>query len=121
MPVTTLVTVSDFDGEVATLTHIFTGETEKRPCRNLVITGLRLPRDELFQELLTRQDILRDAGVKTIERIGDALSPGAIAHAVHSGHLYAREMGQAARGFRRDAPIVEFEPSFTSRAGLTVV
>lgn len=117
VPVTTLVTVSDFDGEVATLTHIFTGETEKRPCRNLVITGLRLPRDELFQELLTRQDILRDAGVKTIERIGDALAPGAIAHAVHSGHLYAREMGQGARGFRRDAPIVEFEPAFTSRAG----
>jgi dimethylamine/trimethylamine dehydrogenase len=118
VPVTTLVTVSDFDGEVATLTHIFTGETEKRPCRNLVITGLRLPRDELFQELIARQDVLRDAGVKTIERIGDALAPGAIAHAVHSGHLYAREMGQGARGFRRDAPIVAFEPAFTSRAGL---
>jgi dimethylamine/trimethylamine dehydrogenase len=31
------------------------------------------------------------AGIKTIQCIGDCLAPGIIAAAVHSGHLAARE------------------------------
>jgi len=40
-------------------------------------------------------------------RVGDALAPGAIAHAVYSGHRYAREIDtdESARALRRDAPL----------------
>lgn len=40
-------------------------------------------------------------------RIGDAQAPGAIAHAGHGGHSFARELEiePAARLFRRDSPL----------------
>jgi dimethylamine/trimethylamine dehydrogenase len=41
---------------------------------------------------------LKDSGIASITRIGDAHAPGAIVHAVHSGHKYARELGQPPRG-----------------------
>lgn len=116
--VTTLVTVSAFDGKAATLTQIFTGEQTAFACENLVIVGLRLPNDELYQSLVADPAFLAAAGIKTVERIGDALAPGAIVHAVHSGHRYGRELGLQPQPFRRDAPVVDFEPAFTSRAGL---
>ena len=34
----------------------------------------------------------RAAGIRSVTRIGDALAPGAIVHAVYSGHRYAREL-----------------------------
>jgi dimethylamine/trimethylamine dehydrogenase len=116
--VTTLTTVSAFDGESVTLSQIFSGEQQTLDCRNLVIVGLRMPNDALGVALDARADDLAAAGIKSIRRIGDALAPGAIAHAVHSGHLAARELGLGQQGFRRDAPIVEFEPAYTSAAGL---
>ena len=41
-----------------------------------------------------------------------ALAPGAIAHAVYSGHRYARELDSppGTELYRRDAPIVEERP-----------
>jgi dimethylamine/trimethylamine dehydrogenase len=35
---------------------------------------------------------LERAGIAAVTRIGDALAPGAIVHAVASGHRYAREL-----------------------------
>ena len=32
------------------------------------------------------------AGIASVDCIGDALAPGAIVHAVHSAHRYAREL-----------------------------
>lgn len=120
--VTTLVTVSAFDGETVTLSQIFTGERQERPCRNLVIVGLRLPNDDLFDALSVHADALAAAGIRSIERIGDALAPGALAHAIHSGHRYAMELGgETPKAFRRDAPIVDFEPAYTSASGLAKV
>jgi len=120
VPVTTLTAVSAFDGEAATLSQLFTGETQVIPCRNLVIVGLRLPNCELFHALQARAADLEAAGIRSVERIGDALAPGALTHVIHSGHRYAMELGEAATGFRRDAPIVDFNPSYTSTAGLEV-
>jgi dimethylamine/trimethylamine dehydrogenase len=118
VPVITLQTVSGFDGETATLSQLFTGETTQVQCRNLVIVGMRAPNDDLFNALTERAEDVLAAGIGSVEKIGDALAPGAITHAVHSGHRYAKELGLKPQGFRRDAPIVEFEPSFTSEAGL---
>lgn len=109
VPVATLQMVTAFDGEKATLSHLFTGEETHVACRSIVIVGLRLPRNELFEALEARTGEVAGAGIQGIDRIGDALAPGAIAHAVHSGHRLARELGAAkvSRLYRRDTPIVD--------------
>ena len=83
----------------------------------MLIVGLRLPRGELFDALPERADELAAAGIRSVDRIGDALAPGAIAHAVHSGHKLARELGaaRAAQPYRRDTPIVDAAPDFDMR------
>ena len=87
------------------------------PCRSVLIVGLRLPRDELHDALAARADEIAAAGIRSVDRIGDALAPGAIVHAVHSGHKLARELGAAAaaRPYRRDTPIVDAAPDFETR------
>ena len=83
----------------------------------MLIVGLRLPRNELFEALTERADALAAAGIKNVDRIGDTLAPGAIAHAVHSGHKLAREIGTKIRvqPYRRDTPIVDAVTDFDMR------
>jgi dimethylamine/trimethylamine dehydrogenase len=103
----TLARVESFADGKLTLTHIFTAARAQLPCQALVIVGARLPNDALYRELMARRDELPAAGIASVTRIGDALAPGAIAHAVHSGHRYAQEMdaGEHGRILRRDAPL----------------
>ncbi|WP_246663819.1 FAD-dependent oxidoreductase [Phyllobacterium sp. SYP-B3895] len=115
--VTTLHMLTAFDGAMATLTHLFTGETFRIKCRSVLIVGLRMPRNELFEALTARSEDVSAAGIKSIRRIGDGLAPGAIAHAVLSGHTCAQELGgRQYAPYRRDTPIVDAEPEFKSRA-----
>jgi dimethylamine/trimethylamine dehydrogenase len=103
--VDTLETVAAFDGEHLTLRHIFTAEERLVPCRSLVVVGLRQPRDALYHELAADRAVLERAGIRSVTRIGDALAPGALVHAVYSGHAYGREFDTAAP-YRRDRPLV---------------
>ena len=98
-------------GEVV-IANLFTGEERRLPCRSLVIVGARMARNELYQALMLRQQELAPAGILSVDRIGDALAPGAIVHAVHSGHRYARELDSSAGSelYRRDAPLVQEQP-----------
>jgi dimethylamine/trimethylamine dehydrogenase len=90
------------------LKHLFTGEEVWLTCRSVVIVGLRAPRGELVSALEDRAADVAGAGVRSIERAGDVLAPGAIVHAVHSGHRVAREIGLGDRPapYLRDFPIV---------------
>jgi dimethylamine/trimethylamine dehydrogenase len=90
--VRTLCTLTAFDGETAALADLFTGAIDRLACRSVVMVGLRRPEDRLYHDLLARRPDWPDAGLRSVTRIGDALAPGAIVHAVHSGHLYAREL-----------------------------
>ena len=103
----TLTRVESFEGDEVTLVNVFTSARTRLPCRALVIVGARLPEDALYRELTTRREELVAAGVASITRIGDALAPGAIAHAVYSGHRHGRELdaSDAERALRRDAPV----------------
>jgi dimethylamine/trimethylamine dehydrogenase len=109
IPVTTLHLLSAFDGETATLTHVFTGQELRLSCRSIVIVGMRAPRGELLAALEGREPEIAAAGVRSVERAGDALAPGAIVHAIHSGHRVARELdlGEKIPPYRRDYPITE--------------
>jgi len=52
-------------------------------CGSLVVVGARKPDDSLFREL-------NSFDVQFLRAIGDCRAPGSIAHAVYSGHEYAR-------------------------------
>jgi dimethylamine/trimethylamine dehydrogenase len=108
----TLTRVTRFERGEVVVANLFTGEERRLPCRSLVIVGARMVRDGLYRALMARKDEFSVAGIISVDRIGDALAPGAIVHAVHSGHRYARELdsGGGSELYRRDAPIVEELP-----------
>jgi dimethylamine/trimethylamine dehydrogenase len=94
----TLHRVVGFDGAEVTLADVYSGRETRLACRSIVIVGMRKPRSELYESLEARSGDLKDAGILSITRIGDAIAPGAIVHAVHSGHRHAREFEPAGRG-----------------------
>jgi dimethylamine/trimethylamine dehydrogenase len=72
-----------------------------------VLVGMRKPNDDLYRALIARPTDLEDAGIATVTRIGDCHAPGAIVHAVHSGHRYAREFESTPEDipYARDFPV----------------
>ena len=107
VPIHTLQRVTAFDGESVTLSDVYSGAEKRLPCRSLVIVGMRKPRAELHDALLHRAADLQAAGIGSVTRIGDSLAPGAIVHAVHSGHRFAREFQAPPQElpYNRDFPI----------------
>jgi dimethylamine/trimethylamine dehydrogenase len=86
------------------LACVYTDRIEKRDCDSIVMVTSRLPRDELYHELMEK---IEGSTIKSVTRIGDCLAPGTIAAAVYSGHRYAREMDEpVSEGvpFRRELP-----------------
>lgn len=75
------------------LSCVYTDTSKALDCAATVLVTMRQPVDELWQAC---PDLIR---------IGDALGPSTIAAAVHSGHLFARELGELNPGdvpFRRE-------------------
>jgi dimethylamine/trimethylamine dehydrogenase len=103
----TLSRVTAFAGGAVTLANQFTNAERQLECRSLIIVGARFAADGLHAELAARGEELAAAGLRSVTRIGDALAPGAIVHAVYSGQRYARELDAdpATLAFRRDAPL----------------
>jgi dimethylamine/trimethylamine dehydrogenase len=103
----TLSRVTAFAGGAVTLANQFTNAERQLECRSLIIVGARFANDGLHAELAARSEELAVAGLRSVTRIGDALAPGAIVHAVYSGQRYARELDAdpATLAFRRDAPL----------------
>lgn len=107
----TLMLLKDFDGDFAYLANIFTGAESRVRARSIVITGHRQSRDGVYHDLMQKQHEFTEAGIKSVRRIGDARAPGAIVHAVHSGHQYAQQLdGDGSLSYLRDIPIAEFKP-----------
>jgi dimethylamine/trimethylamine dehydrogenase len=79
------------EGE-ATLACAFTGTERSLKARSVVMVTARLQNDTLYENLLARSSEWSEAGIKTVDRVGDALAPGTIASAVFGGHRYAREL-----------------------------
>lgn len=79
--------VTGFDGETLQLEQVFSGAPAAIPARSLVIVGQRQGGSTLHEALVAEP---RAFGVHLT---GDALAPGAIAHAVYQAHRTAREVG----------------------------
>ncbi len=75
-------------------------------CGSLLVVGIRTAHDDLFQELHANPDGLSDAGISSLRNIGDCRAPGAIAHAVYSGHECARtiDAGDAIQPVKWERP-----------------
>ncbi len=79
------------------LTDVWNGRESTLPCAALIAVTSRLPDDALYRELAARESDWAAAGIATVRLIGDAEAPGLIAHAVYSGHRYARELDHPCR------------------------
>jgi len=103
----TLARVVGFARGELHLERQFTNVPLVLPCGSLIIVGARLAEDTLQRALAARAEELTAAGIRSVSAIGDALAPGAIVHAVYSGHRYARELDTdpGGAGARRDAPL----------------
>ncbi|MEJ2027992.1 MAG: hypothetical protein P8X52_11290, partial [Limibacillus sp.] len=74
--------------EEAEAVCIFSGKKRALRAKSLVTVTARDARDKLYYKLLA-------AGgeeLRAVKRIGDCLQPALIAHAVHAGHRFAREL-----------------------------
>jgi len=107
IPLHTLSRVTAFANGTVTLANQFTNAETRLPCASLVIIGTRFANETLYAELMAEESAFNDVGIRSVTRIGDALAPGAIVHAVYSGHRYAEELDAepAAVRYRRDAPL----------------
>ena len=84
--------VADYDGRTATLCGRYAGEIRRIEAAALVVVGVREPNDALYQALAARPEDCRDAGIRTLQKIGDCDVPGAVVHATYAGHRLAREL-----------------------------
>ncbi|MDA0230382.1 MAG: NAD(P)-binding protein [Proteobacteria bacterium] len=69
---------------------VYTGAEAELAAAAVVLVTSRTSNDGLWQELQTRAEA-GEVPWRSLTRIGDALAPATIAHAVYAGHRYARE------------------------------
>jgi dimethylamine/trimethylamine dehydrogenase len=67
-------------------------EQEETLPGTLVSVTMRLPNDDLYNDLKLMVDAEECVGKSSIERVGDCYAPSLIAAAVYEGHRYAREL-----------------------------
>ena len=72
---------------------VYSGRSQRIDAASLVLVTSMRPRDDLYQELLTRREAWADHGIQDVTCVGDCYGPGTIAAAVWSGHKYARTLG----------------------------
>ncbi|MFT5571606.1 MAG: dimethylamine/trimethylamine dehydrogenase [Cryomorphaceae bacterium] len=110
--VTTQALLTSFDGAQAALENIFTNAPSQVTAKSIVIVGLRLPNEDLYKSLMSRQADFALGGISSVQRIGDCHAAGAIVHAVYSGHEYARQLDSDNNDlYLRDIQIAEHAPS----------
>jgi dimethylamine/trimethylamine dehydrogenase len=83
--------LTGFNKKTVQLASIFRdSDVRSIDCGSLIVVGARCGNDALYLELQSDAGRIADAGIITVRSIGDCRAPGAIAHAVYSGHECAR-------------------------------
>ena len=104
----TTTNLISFDGTQATVANLFNQTALELAVDGVVIVGHRVPNDTLYDPLVTSTESADAAS--SVSLVGDALAPGAIVHAVHSGHSFARGLVDDETSYLRDEPIVPTTP-----------
>jgi len=98
--------VASADAESMILRCAYTGRESERAATALVLVTARLPNEQVYLDLTSRQEAWRDAGIKSVKSVGDGWAPGTIAMAVYAGRRYAEELDAPEIGdalpFRRE-------------------
>ncbi|WP_371224885.1 NAD(P)-binding protein [Roseovarius sp. 2305UL8-3] len=85
---------------------VYTDRTQTYEADAVVIVAARQENNGLYTGLKARESDWADAGIKSVQIIGDANAPGPIAWATYAGHRYARELDMPDIGdalpFRRE-------------------
>jgi dimethylamine/trimethylamine dehydrogenase len=92
--------VTNFSDGIVQLSSIYPGGgSSSLECGSLVVVGNRIGNDDLYKELQSVDSI-------SVQSIGDCRAPGAIAHAVYSGHECARtiDLGDGIEQVARERP-----------------
>jgi hypothetical protein len=83
--------LTSFSNGTAELASVYRDTDRKNlSAASLVIVGVRKSCDDLSLNLQSNSDRLSDASIQSLRSIGDCHVPGTIAHAVYSGHEWAR-------------------------------
>jgi dimethylamine/trimethylamine dehydrogenase len=77
-------------GRVTAADHL--GEPLELEADAIVLVTQRLSNEELYLELKTDEESLRDQGIEALYRIGDCVAPRLIAEVIFDGHRLAREI-----------------------------
>ncbi len=97
-------TLNGFDGTAATLACVYTSRQRQCACAAVVLVTSREPDETLYRALVGERET--DEPDLAVQRIGDCVQPGLIAHAVYSGHRAARELGGGGGALRRERVLI---------------
>jgi dimethylamine/trimethylamine dehydrogenase len=86
------------DEDSVALACIYTDARSTLDAAAIVMVTARLPEDGLYHTLIGDPDKLADAGIRSLECIGDCHAPATIAAAVYAGHQYAQECDEPESG-----------------------
>ncbi len=78
------------------LACVYSGRESEVAAAAVVLVTSRLPDDDVWRALTARAQLVKEAGIRTLARIGDCHAPATIAAAVHDGHRYGRTFDDAA-------------------------
>ena len=100
-----------WNGSAATIQCVFSQVESTILADTLIPITAKLPNDQLWLDLQSRQDEFHSNNGLSMQLIGDGSTPGLIAAAVYSGHKAARELGlpdNEKNSGRRDTTIINF-------------
>jgi dimethylamine/trimethylamine dehydrogenase len=98
--------VTEVKSGAVTAACTYTGRAQDIECDAVVMVTSRLPDDNLYLGLKDRESDWAGHGIVSVNVIGDANAPAAIAWATYAGHRYAEELEDEPIGdalpFRRE-------------------
>lgn len=109
--------VVGWGGGVVRIANALTGEVREQPAEGLVTVTARLPAEALYDALVADAPALAAAGIASLERIGDLLSPSTIQQAVYTGHKLARGLDRVGAEVLkpRELPALPLPPAERAR------
>jgi dimethylamine/trimethylamine dehydrogenase len=97
-----LTKLANLTADALTIACLYSEKQTTHACAALIPVTMRLPNDQLWHDLQARKSDWRDAGLKTVTRIGDCYVPGLIALATQAGYRYGVEFGEAEQEPKRE-------------------
>jgi dimethylamine/trimethylamine dehydrogenase len=93
-------------------------ENDKRSieCGSVIVVGVRNGNDSLYLELTADAVKIKQAGLKSLQNIGDCRAPATIAHAVYAGHECARNIETGATASPYEWERAKLSPAAASQS-----